>query len=63
MDNNPYKAVSDLYRFLNEKQGILDKSDVAYMTGVLKTLSDLYAEPPVEPEKPGLLDSIIRRKQ
>ena len=53
MDDRPYRSIADLYKFLLEKQGSLDAIDISYMTGVLKTLVDLYASESDQPiEKP-----------
>ncbi len=63
MDPKPYKSVHDLYKFLLEKQAILDAVDISYMTGVLKTLVDLYYEPDNDPQpEPSSMRDIFRKK-
>jgi hypothetical protein len=53
VDEKCFKAVYDLYKFLLEKNGTLDAVDISYITGVLKTLTDLYAiELPAPEPKP-----------
>jgi hypothetical protein len=46
MDPQVYKVVSDIYRLLEQKkEATLTEVDIAYISGQLKTLIDIFTDP------------------
>ncbi len=65
MDYQAYKALEDVYRVVNNEKGIMSSSDIAYVSGVLKTMLTLYADatPATTSPPAGALDGLGSARQ
>jgi hypothetical protein len=65
MDEQTYKMLQELYDLISPKEGQdkkLDANDIAYMSGILKTILTLHAQIITEePREPGLIDRAKHR--
>lgn len=52
MDNGAYNSLKALYELFKTREGQLTEKEIGYVTGALKTLTDIYAVDPLPEEEP-----------
>ena len=64
MEPNAYKVIKKIYATITAEEGEdkrLDASTIAYITGQLETLIEIYAPDKIDPEPRGMIDTIKQK--